>query len=286
MNSPADMTVDVIVVNFNTKELLRQSLRSLHASRHPIQRIVVVDNASADGSADMVRADFPDVILLRQRENLGFARANNAAFEICDADSLLLLNSDAQVSPGALGVLVAELASDDRVGMVGPVLVDNDGHVQYEGGRRDPSIIGEFGNITHLNVRLPRSAFGRYLMNDWDHRSTQDVEVLSGACMLIRSSALAGCLFRDDFFMYGEDVELCQRLRAATWRVRYVAEAEVLHRGAATSGAVRWRMRVAGVVSMAQLLRLDRGRVYAAGYLVIVLVAWPLGWAVRRLWPR
>lgn len=280
------MTVDAIVVSFNTRELLRASLASLRASRYPVDRVFVVDNASVDGSAQMVTAEFPDVVLMEMPANLGFARANNAAFELCEADTLLLLNSDAALSVDALGALMAELTADERVGAAGPVLVGDDGRVQYEGGRRDPTILGEFGNISHLNTRLPRSVFGCYLMNDWDHRSTRDVDVLSGACMLIRRSALGGRLLRDDFFMYGEDVELCQRLRAGGWRMRYVGNAEVSHRGAAATRKTRTRMRVAGVVSMAQLLRRSRGPFYAAGYAAVVPVAWPLGGLIRRAWPR
>ena len=280
------LTVDAIVVNLNTMDLLRASLASLRSSSHPLRRVVVVDNASVDGSAEMVAAEFPEVGLFRMRRNVGFARANNEAFTVTSADAILLLNSDAALAPDALGALVAELERDPRVAVAGPVLVGTDGRVQYEGGRRDPSLAGEFGNISHLNVRLPRSIFGRYLMNEWDHRSTRDVEVVSGACMLIRRSALDGRLFREGFFMYGEDVELCQRLRAAGWRVRYVSTARVTHHGAATSGRARTRMRVAGVVSMAQLLRHRHGPLYAAAYAALVPVAWPLGVVVRKAWPR
>ena len=279
------MTVDAIVVSYCTKALLRVCLVSLFDSDYGVRNVYVVDNASHDGSADMVGREFPEVVLLRMAQNLGFAKANNAAFERCDADAVLLLNSDAELTRSALGGLVAELQTDDHVGIAGPMLLSHDGRVQYEGARRDPSIFGEFGNITHLNVRLPRSPFGRYLMNDWDHRSTRDVEVLSGACMLARRSALDGRLFRDDFFMYGEDVELCQRLRKRGWRMRYVAGSKVLHVGASSSRKARTRTRVAGVVSMAQLLSRSRGRAYAALYLVVVPLAWPLGLIVRRVWP-
>jgi len=280
------MTVDAIVVSFNTRVLLRASLASLRASRYPIHRVFVVDNASVDGSAQMVAAEFPDVMLVEMSENLGFAQANNAAFEHCEADALLLLNSDAELSPDTLGELMTSLTADDRIGVVGPVLLGDDGLVQYEGGRRDPTILGEFGNISHLNTRLPHSVFGRYLMNEWDHRSTRDVDVLSGACMLIRTSALRGRLFCADFFMYGEDIELCQRLRADGWRMRYVGTAQVAHRGGAASQKARAKMRVAGVVSMAQLLRRTRGPLYSVGYAAIVPIAWPLGSVIRKAWPK
>jgi GT2 family glycosyltransferase len=280
------MDIDAIVVNWNTRDLLRRSLLSLRTSQRPVRHIIVVDNASADGSAEMVSDEFPGVGLLRMSRNVGFARANNVAFRHSDAEAVLLLNSDAELSPGALGALDAALAADPHVAAAGPVLVGSDGRVQYEGARRDPTILGELGNITHLNTRLPRSALARYLMNEWDHRSTRDVEVLSGACMLIRRSALGERLFCEDFFMYGEDIELCQRLRAAGWRLRYVSAAEVAHRGGATSKTARTSMRVAGVMSMAQLLRRTRGPLYAAGYVAVVPIAWPLGAVVRKAWPR
>jgi hypothetical protein len=248
-------------------------------------RAFVADNASTDGSAAMVRAEFPEAGLLELGRNVGFARANNAAFRLGAGAAVLLLNSDAELTPGALDALAAELERSPDVAAAGPVLVGTDGRVQFEGGRRDPSILGELGNISHLNVRLPRSVLGRYLMNDWDHCSSRDVEVLCGACMLVRRDAVGDELFSEEFFMYGEDVELSQRLRAGGWRLRYVAEAQVTHHGGATSRRARTRMRIAGVVSMAQLLCRRRGPVYAAGYLAVVPVAWPLGTLVRKVWP-
>jgi len=278
----SNLAIDAIVVSFNTKDLLRACIASLVASRRVVNRIIVVDNASSDGSAEMVRAEFPAVELIEMPSNVGFARANNQAFGVSDADLIFLLNSDAEIEPDTLDAMESELLTDDRIGMVGPVLVGNDGRVQYEGARRDPTISGEFGNISHLNWRRPDGIFGRYLMNDWDHRSTRDVEVLSGACMLIRREALGGVLFRDDFFMYGEDIEVCQRLRRAGWRLRYLGSTEILHHGGAASRKARTRMRFAGVVSMAQLLGRSRGWLYALGYLAIVPVAWPLGAIVKR----
>ena len=280
----SDILVDAIVVNYNTRDLLRACLRSLEASRYRVRTVFVVDNASSDGSAGMVRSEFPECQLIEMGANVGFARANNEAFARSDAEVILLLNSDAELYPETLSVMLAEMDSDERVGIVGPALAGADGRLQFEGGRRDPSIIGEFGNISHLNARMPTTALGRYLINDWDHRTTRDVEVLSGACMLIRSTALGGRLFRDDFFMYGEDIELCQRLRAAGWVMRYLGETEVLHHGGASSKKARPKMRVAGVVSMAQLLSRSRGPFYAAGYLAMVPIAWPLGIVVQKVW--
>jgi GT2 family glycosyltransferase len=269
-------------VSFETRDLLRACLGSLVASHRPLDAITVVDNASSDGSASMVRDEFPGVELIESSENLGFAKANNLAFARSDADAVLLLNSDAEAGPETLGTLERRLSSDPRVAAVGPILLSPDGSVQYEGARRDPTILGEFSNISHLNDVYPDGALGRYMMNDWDHRSSREVEVLSGACMLIRSGALHGRLFRDDFFMYGEDVELCQRLRADGWMLFYDEDARVLHQGGAASRQARFKMRVAGVVSMAQLLSRRRGPLYALGYLAIVPVAWPLGAIVKR----
>jgi N-acetylglucosaminyl-diphospho-decaprenol L-rhamnosyltransferase len=276
------MTLDAIVVNYNTRDLLRAALASLAASHPAPDAVWVVDNASADGSAEMVLKEFPEVHLIASDRNLGFAPANNMAFERSQADLVMLLNSDAEVEPGAIAAMVAALEADPGIGAVGPVLQGADGAVQFEGARRDPSILGEFSNITHLNRVYPGGRLGRYMMNDWDHLSTREVEVLCGACILLRREALAGRLFRDDFFMYGEDVELCQRLRSAGWRLHYEASARVLHHGGAASKQTRLRMRVAGVVSMAQLLSRRRGALYALGYLAMVPIAWPLGVIVKR----
>ena len=275
-------TIDAIIVSYNTRDLLRTAVRSLGASKVRPDTVWVVDNASTDGSAEMIEREFPDVRVIVAEQNLGFAQGNNLAFEHSTAELILLLNSDAEVEPGTIGNLVAALSLDAGLGAVGPVLVSPDGSVQFEGGRRDPSILGEFSNITHLNRVYPDGRFGHYLMNEWDHLSTGEVEVLSGACMLLRRAALSGRLFRDDFFMYGEDVELCQRLRDAGWRLLYDASSRVLHHGGASSKQARLRMRWAGVVSMAQLLSLRRGALYALGYLAMVPFAWPLGMIVKR----
>jgi len=279
---PPASTLDVIIVNYNTRELLGAALRSLETSEVKPDVVWVVDNASVDGSSDMVEHDFPGVRLVRSDRNLGFALGNNLAFERSTADLILLLNSDAEVERDTIGALITALESDTRLGAVGPVLLSTSGSVQFEGGRRDPSILGEFSNITHLNRVYPDGRLGRYMINDWDHLSTREVEVLSGACMLLRREALGGRLFLDDFFMYCEDVELCQRLRDAGWGLLYDASSRVLHHGGASSKQARLRMRWAGVVSMAQLLSLRRGALYALGYLAMVPFAWPLGMIVKR----
>ncbi len=277
------MPVDVIIVSFNTRDLTRAALRSLEASELAPERVIVVDNASADGSAEMVASEFPDVTLIRAGENLGFARGNNLGFERSEAPYVLLLNSDAEVAPASIGTLAGVLDADATVGAAGPVLRSPDGSVQFEGGRHDPSITGEFSNITGLNRRARPGRLTHYLMNDWDHLSTREVEVLSGACMLLRRDALGGRLFRTDFFMYGEDIDLCQRVRDNGFRLLYCAEAEVLHHGGASSKQARLKMRVAGVISMAQVLGRRRGRVYAAGYVLMVPVALAVGAIVKRL---
>ncbi len=277
------MDVDVIIVSYNTHDLLRAALRSVAASAVRPASVIVVDNASSDCSAEMVEVEFPEVILVRAESNLGFARANNLGMEQSRAEYELLLNSDVEIGPDTIEVLLREMSSDPAIGAVGPVLRGADGRVQFEGGRRDPSILGEFSNITHLNRVVASGPLTRYMINDWDHLSSRDVEVLSGACMLVRRSALDSTLFRTDFFMYGEDVELCQRLRAGGSRLRYVAETEVLHHGGASSRQARLKMRVAGVVSMAQLFVRSRGPLYALGYLLIVPIAWPIGAIVKRV---
>jgi GT2 family glycosyltransferase len=277
------MSVEIIIVNYNTRDLLRACLWSIRLSQVRPDRVVVVDNASADDSPAMVREDFPEVELIEPGDNLGFARANNLAFKDSAAEFAMLLNSDAELEPDTLGNMLKTMGEDPKIGAVGPVLVGNDGRVQVEGGRRDPTILGEFSNITHLNRLYPDGPMGRYMMNDWDHQSTRDVQVLSGACLLLRATALDGALFRDDFFMYGEDVELCQRLRNAGWRLVYLGDAKVLHHGGASARSARTRMRFAGVASMAQLLARSRNPVYAAGYVVMVPIAWPIGAVVRRL---
>jgi GT2 family glycosyltransferase len=216
--------VSVIVVSYNTRDLLRQCLRSIE----PHHEIVVVDNASHDGSADMVVAEFPDAVLIRNEKNVGFGVANNQGMDAASGDYVLLLNSDAEARPGAIDLLESEMYDD--LAAVGGKLVFPDGRIQ-ESAANDLTLWVVFCEQLYLE-----KVFKSY----W--RSSKlpkggEVEQVMGACLMMERNAAK---FDERFFLYCEDTELCHRLR---WQgqIRYVPQAEFVHHlGASTSGRRWW----------------------------------------------
>jgi GT2 family glycosyltransferase len=228
---------------------LRACLASLRSAGLPT-RTVVVDNASADGSAAMVRAEFPEVTLVESGANLGFTRGNNeglralgvlgAVGAMGDAPPLvLLLNPDAELLPGALAALAAALAAAPQAGLVGPLLLNPDGSVQSS-RRRFPSVATALAESTPLAWHWPGNPWARrYHMADLPPTAAGPVDWVTGAAMLVRAEVLAALGgFDEGYFMYSEELDLCRRLRAAGWAVRFEPAARVLHHEGQSSGQV------------------------------------------------
>lgn len=245
MNEKPD--VSVIIVNWNTRDELRECLRSLHPSLHPdVQaEIIVVDNASWDDSVAMVKREFPEVKLIENRLNEGFGKAHNRAAQVAQGRYLLLLNSDARAHPGALKQLVDYADVHPEVGIIAPKVLNPDGSLQYSCRRFPVYEAGLFRN-TLLGRLFPQNRFVRdYLMTDFDHAHTMEVDWVSGCAMLIRRETwhhLGG--FDEQFFMYCEDVDLCWRAHEAGWKVVYHPDAVVTHAiGQSTDKAVNAMIR-------------------------------------------
>jgi len=237
----------VVIVSYNTRDLLRRCLTELQARLAGWEaEIVVVDNASSDGSPEMVRRDFPEVRLLVNTENVGFARANNRAIRETDSRYLLLLNPDAFLGEGALEELRRVLESDGRIAVVGPRMTDGDGlplataHAFETLTRLALTTLG-------LHRRLPRGMMhgaarwlgraGTQHLANYEATAPQPVDWLSGACLLVRRAATEQVgLLDEGYFMYMEDEDWCRRFGQAGYHVVYVPRAHALHLvGGATS---------------------------------------------------
>lgn len=224
--------LSVIVVNYNGEGLLRDCLQSLRAAApaHRLQ-VIVVDNASADGSVAMARREFPEALVLANSENLGFTKANNQGIERATGRHVMLLNNDTVVRPGAFDVAIRLMDRHPRIGAAGLRLLNADGSLQYS-CRRFPSFAQALFNRYSLLTRLfPNNRFSRaYLMKDVGHRRMQDVDWVSGACLMIRREVLDQIGGLDErFFMYSEDVDFCYRVWQAGYRVTYLPQARVVH---------------------------------------------------------
>lgn len=222
----------VIVVNWNAREDLRRCLESLTAAPKPGAgySVVVVDNASGDGSAAMVASEFPDIRLQVNTENLGFSKANNQAIAQTESRYVFLLNSDAAVFPGTLDALVSYADAHPNAGVFGPKVLNTDGSLQFS-CRRFPSLGAGFFRNTYLGRLFPNNKFARdYLMTDFDHAHPLSVDWVSGCAMLIRRELITEIGALDErFYMYCEDVDLCQRTWDAGREVVYVPDAVVTH---------------------------------------------------------
>jgi N-acetylglucosaminyl-diphospho-decaprenol L-rhamnosyltransferase len=229
-----------VIVNYNARDHLLGCLRSLRADG--IERVVVVDNESHDGSADAVARADPDAVFMSTGANLGFGTAANRGVAATDTEYVMILNPDAVVEPGATKMLAEVLDTEPGVAIVGPGVENPDGTL-YPSARRFPDLTVAIGHA-FLGFVWPENRFSReYKMLDQDRRQSSDVDWVSGTCMLARRSAfdeVGG--FDEAYFMYVEDVDLCWRLGRAGWRVGYEPRARVVHTIGASSELAPYKM--------------------------------------------
>lgn len=218
----------IIVVSYNTRELLAACLESVSkAARGLNYEIIVVDNASRDGSAEMVARQFPAAKLISNFDNQGFARANNQAIRASQGRYILLLNSDATLMPDAVQSMVRFMEAHPRVGVVGAQLLNPDG--TFQASFADfPSFVGELLLLTKLAKLVYSPNYPSY-----PYEQSQDeraVDWVFGACIMVRRSAVddVGPL-DEDFFMYSEEADWCHRMRKRGWLVYYLPSAKVTH---------------------------------------------------------
>lgn len=239
---PTTSEVSVVIASFNTRELLERCLGDLEAQAAAALQTIVVDNASSDGSQEMVRERFPEVELIELPENVGFARANNLAFERCRGEYVLLVNSDTFLHPGGLSEMVAAARRHPRAAAIGARLLNADGTLQRSAWPfPDPArlLLEAFG----LHRLLRRTPFYEDL-GTWPHDGERSVDFVIGACLLLRTEALrevAG--FDERFWMYGEEADLQRRLVARGWSAIFAPKAEAIHVGGASEMASMRRLR-------------------------------------------
>ena len=234
--------LSIIIVNWNTEELLAGCLSSVYGTTDDSRlEVFVVDNASTDGSTAMVREQFPQVHLLENSENVGFARANNQAIRRCRGYYVLLLNSDTKVYPGALEAMVRFMEEHPQAGGCGPRLLNPDGTLQAS---CHPMLTTtrEFWRLMFVDRLWPRAT---YAQERWALDRARHVEVLKGACFLLRRAALDQVGLLDErYFMYTEEMDLCYRLLQDGWQLWWVPQAVVKHYGEASSTQVAESMYV------------------------------------------
>lgn len=269
------MTLSIVIVNWNTRDLLASCLASLRQGAQTFGTIgletFVVDNGSTDGSAQLVNERFPAVRLIANQRNLGFAPANNQAIALACGRYVLLLNSDTVVQHDALTEMVTFMDANPTAGACGARLLHADGSLQPS---CQPMLTPgrEFWRLTFLERVWSRAS---YPMQTWDVTTPRQVEVIKGACLMLRRAALDQVgLLDDGYFMYTEEVDLCYRLAQAGWTLWYVPAATVTHFGEASSRQEAETMYVQLYRSKVQFYRKFGGPRRARRFKVLLAIAY------------
>lgn len=282
---PRPTRLSVIIVNWNVRPLLQACLASLAADPDcGTWEVIVVDNASSDDSAAMVRANFPFATLIESPANIGFAAGCQLGYENCVGEYILLLNPDTEVPVGALGTMLSDLAAEPGAAILGSRLATADGQVQRSGGGAFPTLRNLAWNYFFLDRLLParlgppavffRDIPARVLAADW----------VSGAAMMFRRSAVGTPIFDPGYFMFGEDMALCARMRREGWKVLYSGRQTIVHH----HGQSYRKQSSIDVLSTIYrgprtFFRATHGPGAALAYDAILLVGYLMRWAIAAV---
>jgi len=273
VTSRREYLVSIVVVSWNTKALLRECVASTLADATDLDgqvEIIVVDNASSDGSVEMLQSEFPTVRVIRNESNRGFASATNQGLQAGRGTHLMLLNPDTRVTRGSLRAMVSFLESHPRAGTVGPRLVGAQGEHQVSCFPL-PTLAKELWRLYHLDRLYVLASYPSSRFRD---DLPQQVESIQGACMLLRREALAQTGLLDErFFIYTEEIDLCRRLLDAGWEIFFVPAAVIVHYGGASTAQVSARMFLELYRSKVQYFRKHLGDRGALAYKGVLLAA-------------
>lgn len=260
--------LSIVIVTWNGKRFALECLQSLFAQplNFPAE-IIVVDNASSDGTQEAIRTQFPDVRLIENDQNVGFARANNIGMAESHGQYVCLVNSDVVIPPNCLETMLAYLQANPDIGVLGPKMLSPDGTIGYS-VMGLPTVWNTLCCALGLHAAFPRCAFFDGLMlSGYPYNAVDDVEVLTGWFWMIPRAALQQVGGLDEqFFMYGEDIDWCHRFLKAGWRVVFFSGAEALHYGAASSAKAPTRFYVEMRRANLQYFSKHAGRFRTFGY--------------------
>lgn len=226
-----------MIVNWNTCDITRDCLKSVYEQTKDMgYEVIVVDNASTDGSIEMIKSEFPSVTLIENKENRGFAAANNQGIAVSHGQYVLLLNSDTVILDNAIDKTVAFAASQPEAGIVSCRVLNPDKTLQPT-CFMFPSILNMILSTTYLYKMFPNNKFfGRERMSWWDRNDVREVDTVTGCFMLVKREAIEQVgLMDEQFFMYGEETDWCYRFKEAGWKVMFTPCAEIIHLGGQSS---------------------------------------------------
>ena len=266
--------LSIIVVTWNGKSYALECIESLNAQLTRLSaEVIVVDNGSIDGTPEAIRLQFPNVTLIENHANLGFARANNIGMALSRGKYVCLVNSDVVVPPGSLEKMIEFMEAHPEIGVLGPKMLSPDGGIGAS-VMRFPTVWNTLCCALGLHLIFPRSTlFGGFSMDGYAYDAIENVEVLTGWFWMIPRIALQMVGELDEqFFMYGEDIDWSYRFRAAGWQVVFYSDAGALHYGAASSEEAPARFYVEMRRANLQYFRKHHGWLRVFGYRLAIWI--------------
>lgn len=264
--------LSIVIVSWNTRELLRECLQSLYRHTTGITfEVFVVDNASSDESVATVREQFPDVNVIANDYNAGFSKANNQAIRVSKGRYVALLNPDTLLIEDVFSPLIRYADKHEKIGAIGPKLLNRDGiTIQNICARRLPNLYFEFCRVSGLSAKYPKM-FGWEYMSYWDHNSSRYVEGLSGSCMVVKRKVIDSVGLMDESqFMYGDEIDWCKRFIDGRWDIYYYADVSVIHYGGESSNQVLQRVNIELSNAVWYYYRKHKGKIHAFIYCAMI----------------
>ncbi len=267
------LDVSVIIPSWNAKSYLRDCIKSIYTETNNCRiEIIVVDNASTDGSPEMVKAYFPHIKLIINKENLGFAKGCNIGMRQANGKYVVIVNSDVILEKECIDRMFKYMEKHSEIGILGPKILGQDGMVQRS-CMGFPTLWNTFCRALALDTIFPRSKlFGGQLMTYWSHNSIRSVDIINGCFWMVRQEALKRVgLLDESFFMYSEDKDWCKRFANAGWEVVFFPDAEAVHYGGASSSNAPIRFYIEMLRSNLQYWKKHHSRIAWVGYMLITL---------------
>lgn len=282
--------LSIVIVEWNTVDMLRDCLASVYANDGGLNlQVIVVDNASEDGSPEMVDVEFPQVVQIRNGDNYGFAAANNQGFALCTGRHVLLLNSDTYMLGNVLAASVRYLDEHTYVGAMGCRVLNPDMTMQRTCSMWPRLLDLAFMASGLWKLKRPK-IFGRYQMMDWQRDTERAVESISGCYLMLRAELLeqVGPL-DEDFFFFGEETDWCRRMRDADWQLMFAPVGEIVHYGSASARKLNHKRDLMLTDATIRLHRKHGGALAGAGAWAILFsfnLSRAVFWSLRSLVQR
>lgn len=257
--------LSIIIVSYNVEELLKKCIHSLLETVNHIKfEIIVVDNNSSDNTVQMLKNEFPDVIIIENKKNVGFAAANNQGIQISQGEYILLLNPDTLVLPEAINSMLHFMENNKQTGAIGCKILNPDGTLQSS-CRNFPTLPRIFFESIGLHQLFSKiDLFDGYFLQNWDHNKIREVDSVKGACLMTSSDVLSEIgMLDENFFLFGEEVDLCKRIKQHELKVIFIPDAQIIHYGGQSTEPIAKESLIQSHIARNQFFKKYYGKIGA-----------------------